>query len=85
MRQPWETAVSATRFNSSLSANVESSTLARARAAVAGLRGTEHAIEGGMSGLVNEGLLQVVEQLEATHNNGEPFPDVDRLRRGRAL
>lgn len=63
--------------------NVEVDVRARARAAVAALRGTEHAIAGGMSGLVNQALIREARRLERAHHGGEPFPQVDGLTPGR--
>jgi heptaprenylglyceryl phosphate synthase len=75
----------ASPLDSPFSTNIEGDTLARARATVAALRGTDRAIVGGMSGLVNDALRAEIERLEAEHNAGIPFPDVARLKRGKAI
>lgn len=74
-----------TRFDSPVSLNIERDVLTRARAAVAGLRGSELAIDGGLSGLVNDALVSRLEEIERLHNDGRPFAMVDRLKRGRSI
>lgn len=61
---------------------IDRATRDRARAAIAALRGTDHAIDGGMSGLIETLLAREVKRLERAHNGGQPFPDVDRLPAG---
>ena len=77
--------MSTSPFTTALSVNVEPEVLSRARAAVAALRGTDHAVDGGLSGLVNAALKDALDRLEALHNGGDPFPEVRRLKRGPGL
>lgn len=65
-----------------LGVNVTVETRDRARAAVAALRGTDAAVAGGLSGLVEQALLREVKRLERLHNGGVPFDQVDGLTRG---
>lgn len=74
-----------TRFDSPVSLNLERHVLTRARAAVAGLRGSESAIDGGLSGLINDALVVRLDELERDHNGGLPFAIVDRLKRGKSV
>lgn len=77
--------MSTSRFTTALSVNIEPDVLARARAAVAALRGTDDAVDGGLSGLVNAALKDALDRLEQVHNGGAPFPVVERLKRGPGL
>lgn len=70
------------RLDTPLGIKLSADTAARARAAVAGLRGSEHAIEGGLSGLIEQALQRELRRLERAHNGGERFPDVERLPKG---
>lgn len=65
-----------------LSVRIDADVKARARGAVFALRGTEQAIDGGVSGLVERLLSRELGRLEKRHNAGEPFPLVDQLPRG---
>ena len=76
--------VSRTQLRAPLAVNIDPQVRERARAAIAGLRGTEDSIDGGMSGLVNAALAHELRRLEVEHNDGKPFPNVDRLHRGPA-
>jgi len=68
--------------NVSVGISIDRLTRDRARAAVAALRGTDAAIDGGLSGMVERLLAREVSRLERKHNDGQPFPDVDRLTTG---
>lgn len=73
-----------TNLTAALNVNVEPQVRARAKAAVAALRGSEDAVDGGLSGLVNAALAHELRRLEREHNGGRPFPVVERLHRGPA-
>lgn len=70
------------KLDAQIGVNVTAETRARARAAVAALRGTEAAIDGGLSGLVEQALAREVKRLERAHNDGQPFDQVHGLTRG---
>lgn len=74
------------RLTAKLGVVVEPDVYGRARAAVFHLRGTEHAIAGGLSGLVNTALQHELERLEQEHvGNGGHFPEAGYLPPGPAI
>lgn len=66
--------------HSRFSTQVPQTLLDRARAAVAGLQQSDQ--EWSMSRFVTEALARHVRHLEQKHNNGQPWPPVNSLRRG---
>ncbi|MCL2542307.1 MAG: hypothetical protein FWE71_07610 [Nocardioidaceae bacterium] len=70
------------RLDTPLGIKLSAETAARARALVAGLRGTPEALDGGLSGLIEQALERELRRLERAHNGGQRFPDVERLPKG---